>query len=370
MSFTVFYQDNEIRAEKRGALGFLILNRPEVLNALSLEMIRIIGALLKIWETDPSVRAVAITGAGERAFCSGGDIKAAYYAGMDARRGRADERIPVVFFAEEYQLNRYMHHYRKPLIALMNGIVMGGGYGLAAPCRFRIACEKSMFAMPETGIGFFPDVGSAWHLARMPSRTGYCLGITGGTAGPADMKFIGVATHFVPSDRFSTLTAALEDTIERQASPAMTITAIEKLLNAQSTPLSEKGDLALNAPAIERIFAHADVESILAFLQQEDSDFAWELSQIMAKRSPLSMKVTAAHIRKAAGQDFDDVIERDFQLAQRFLSANDFYEGIKSTLITRDKNPIWSPVDLKLVTPDMVQSYFMAAGRSIEEAAA
>ncbi len=370
MSFPALYQDDEIRAEKRHALGLIILNRPQTLNALSLEMIRIIGMALKNWEKDNEVKAVAIVGAGDRAFCAGGDIKAAYYAGMDVRRGQTDERVPVVFFAEEYMLNRAMHHYKKPVIALMNGIVMGGGYGLAAQCRFRVACEKSLFAMPEVGIGFFPDVGSAWHLARMPYRAGLCLGITGMAVGPSDMKFTGVATHYMPGGRFASLVGMLDDALGRQTSPANAIVAIEKVLESCSDPMDDLGDLEINAPMIERIFASRDVETILAALRADDSDYARELAQMMERRSPLSMKVAALHIQQAARAEFDDVIERDFILARRFLRGHDFYEGIKSTLITRDKSPGWIPESLKAAAPDIVESYFDYSGKSLDEMAA
>src|ERR1035437_572528 len=182
--------DRELMIVEHDGLAIATLNRPKALNALTLEMIRIMTAGLNKWENNKKVSAVLVTGSG-RAFCAGGDIKASYAAGMDYRRGNGGEAVMNLYYGEEYHMNRRLFHYRKPLIAFMNGITMGGGFGVAGPCRFRIATEKTVFAMPDVGIGFFPDVGSSYFLNNCPGHTGAWLAVTGNSIGPADMLYTG-----------------------------------------------------------------------------------------------------------------------------------------------------------------------------------
>jgi enoyl-CoA hydratase len=261
---------NDIIVEKRGGVGILTLNRPKALNALSYHMIRSVSDNITAWADDPSVRAIVIRGAGDRAFCAGGDIKAVYQAGTASP--------PVIelarrYFAEEYRLNHALYYYAKPVVALMNGIVMGGGYGLAGQCRFRVACENTQFAMPEVGIGFFPDVGSAWHLARMKGLVGIWLGLTGLTVGQADAGYTGVATHHckaVDMDAMpDRLAKALEDAPHSDAQDV-----IASFLNRITIPAQGVSELDENKALIAQVFAADSVETIIDNLKRTGSDKA------------------------------------------------------------------------------------------------
>lgn len=357
--------DYELGIELRGRVGVLTLNRPGVLNALSLDMIRLLQGSLRRWAEDDAVAAVVIRGAGNKAFCAGGDVKAAYYAGMDVRRGDADDRIVRLFFEEEYQLNRYLFHYPKPIIAMMNGITMGGGYGVAGPCRFRVACENTVFAMPEVGIGFFPDVGSTYFLNRLPGKCGMFLAVTGYKARVADMMHIGLATHYMPSGRFITCVSGLNGALEKARSLSQVERSIESYLDSMSKDPPGSGDIERHRDIIDRVFSGQTIEAMLATLSSEPDPWAAGIRAGMEMSSPLSIKVACAQMKRVAGMDFDDVIRQDFILAQRFLRANDFYEGVRAMLVSKDKMPAWDPPRLEKVTQAMVRDYFEPKGRML-----
>ncbi len=357
--------EDDLIIERRGPLGILTLNRPKALNALSLVMIQGMDAILKQWADDPGVKAVVVTGAGERAFCAGGDIKAVYYAGSGSA---PDLALAKRYFSDEYRLNRTMHHYAKPLVALMNGIVMGGGYGLAGQCRFRVACAASSYAMPEVGIGFFPDVGSAWHLARMPGKSGFCLGLSGMTVGAADMIYTGVATHFAAG--LADLPRALGDALAAQpGSDAGQV--IDAVLHRYAAVEAGGSLLADNADFIASVFAAETVEAVVAGLQQGIPDFARAVKDTIESRSPVSLKVTWAHLHKALrDRDFDETIGRDFHLVGRFIRRADYYEGIRAAVIDRDRQPQWRPGSLQEVDDVTVAAFFNGDGAVLAETAA
>jgi enoyl-CoA hydratase len=252
----------------------------------------------------------------------------------------------------------------------MNGIVMGGGYGLAGQCRFRVACEKSLFAMPEVGIGFFPDVGSTWHLARMPDRVGFCLGVTGMSVGPADMRFIGVSTHEAKAADMAALPqlngGALEAAPQSEAGDV-----IEAVLQRIAAPPPEGGVLAANRSMIARAFTADRIETVLDNLDRDGSDWAKELATTIRTRSPTSLKVTLRHLYKSLqDKNFDDVLERDYSLVRQFLKGRDFYEGIRAAVIDRDRKPAWQPATLDAVGDEAVAAYFNAPGPLLMETAA
>lgn len=361
------FKDKEITARKNDGVVTVTLNRPEALNALTLEMVRLLSAALARWERDADVNAVIITGAGDRAFCAGGDVKAAYTLGMDYRRGETSERSMTLFYAEEYRMNRQLFHFKKPLIAFMDGITMGGGFGVAGPCRFRVATEKTRLAMPETNIGFFTDVGSAWFLNRCPGEAGTYLALTGNAIGGADALWSGLATHYMPQSSLASCADAIEKTAKDKNATAESFASV--LSKFSQSPV-DAGDLQKNRDCIDRCFRHDSVEAILAALAAEKSEWAGRTAATLESRSPTSMKVTLSHLRKAKAEDFDTIIARDFTLAQHFMKGLDFYEGVRAALVDKDKNPRWTPARLPDISDKDVARHFLPAGFTLDERAA
>ncbi len=353
------FSSDEVLTEIRGGLGIITLNRPQALNALTIDMIRQILGVLNLWERDENVRAVLFTGAGERAFCSGGDIKNFYRVGMNYRRGSISLKVAAMFFAEEYSLDWRIFHYPKPTMAFMDGITMGGGFGIAGNCAHRIATEKTVFAMPEVGIGFFPDVGSAYHLLRAPGHLGRYLALTGASIGGAAMAAAGLADYFMSSDRKENLLAALSDAGDAQD-------AIAALGTAPILPTDERVS-GKNLERVAAAFSHPDIPGIRKVLAEEGSPFALETLALIESRSPTSVMVAAEHLRRAQGEAFDAVIARDFVLTQRFLERNDFYEGIRAAVIDKDRNPEWQPASIEDVSPQDAASYFEPTGHELQD---
>ncbi|MDB5491384.1 MAG: 3-hydroxyisobutyryl-CoA hydrolase [Micavibrio sp.] len=339
--------DSHLIIEHRGPFGLITLNRPEALNALTLGMIRGIREVLAVWKDDPAIRAVIFLGAGDRAFCAGGDVKKVYEAGIGIDDPVRKTALARVYFAEEYRMNRELFHYPKPTIAFMNGIVMGGGFGVAGACKTRVATEKTRFAMPEVGIGFFPDVGSVYTLSRCPRKTGYWLGLTGATIGAADMLPLGIATHYMSEGQFA---AALEQMIE--------VEDPEFLDTLSGLPSDAEAKLMPQLDLIEKSFSASSVEKIIESLHQDGGGFAMETADILATRSPISLKVTLAYLDKMQGASFDTVTAMDYRLAIGFMSGKEFYEGIRAALIDRDKAPRWQPRQLSEVEGGVIENYF------------
>jgi enoyl-CoA hydratase len=359
--------DRELRIAEQDGMALVTLNRPLALNALTLEMIRILSGGLMQWEKNKKVKAILISGSG-RAFCAGGDIKAAYATGMDYRKDQGNEKVMSLYYGEEYQMNRALFHYRKPIISFMNGITMGGGFGVAGPCRFRVATEKTVFAMPEVGIGFFPDVGSAYFLNNCPGHAGTYLAVTGNSIGPADMLYTGLATHYMPSsalqeceDMLCRAMSGLKNA--RQESSAEAIAGILANLSVQPPA---PGPLEQNAEAIGKCFAHNSIMEILEALRWEDTEWAHETAKTILGRSPVSVVVSLEHLCRAHGQDFDTIIARDFVLAQHFLKEHDFYEGVRAAVIDKDRQPQWHPAKLEDITEKDIARYFSPAISTLE----
>lgn len=325
------------------------LNRPAALNALSHNMIQTLAAGLTAWENDPNVKAVVFEGAGGKAFCAGGDIKSTW-ANRDevAKNDR--------YFYDEYRLNRQLFHYPKSLIALMNGITMGGGYGVAGPCRYRIATENTKWAMPETGIGFFPDIGSAYSLQRAPGAMGMCLALTGMTIGPEDALYGGFATHYIYADVLVEVVAALK-------AGEVPNVVMEKFHRAPVTvgPLSQHQDV------IDRCFSLESPAAIVKALEQENSEWALGVLQLLRSRSPLGVAVTCERMKRARGQSFDQIIEQDYVIARRFMRGGEFFEGVRAMLIDKDKNPHWNPQTIDKVTETAVLSHFEGFGHGLDD---
>lgn len=345
-------ETGEIEFEEKGGTGFITLNRPKALNALTLGMIRAMIPQLEAWRDDKNVKAVVITGAGDRAFCAGGDVRAVYEA------GRNGGSLTKEFFRDEYRLNRMIHVFPKPYVALIDGITMGGGVGLSVHGSHRVATEKTMLAMPETGIGLFPDVGGTYFLPRLPGRIGLFLALTGWRLDAADAVYCGLATDFVSSEGIPELIDAF-GTADWAAGDAEAL--VDQVIDeAKEAP--GPSALAEFREVIDRCFAAPSVEAILAALDAEPGDWPAKIARIIRKQSPTSLKVTFAQIEKGAALDFDSAMVEEYRLSQAFMAGADFYEGIRAVLVDKDHQPKWQPGDLSAVTPDMIEAHFSPLG--------
>ncbi|RAU22505.1 enoyl-CoA hydratase/isomerase family protein [Paramagnetospirillum kuznetsovii] len=337
---------------KDGGLGRVRLNRPKVLNALSAAQYHALTETLTTWEDDDSVALVLVEGEGERAFCAGGDIRMVWEA-----QARGDHDFNRQIFRTEYRLNRRIHHYPKPYIAILDGIVMGGGAGISINGKWRIATERTQFAMPETGIGFFPDVGATSFLGRCPGALGLYLGLTGARLGPADCVAAGLATHFVPQAELDAMTAKF---LVAAASSDSGGAAEDVLRRFHRDP--GPGPMALRAAEVDRCFGRGTLGDILAALRSEKSDWAWDTVEDLSSRSPTSLAVTFRQLTEGRGLAFDDAIRREFRLACRFLAGRDLFEGIRAQVIHKDRRPNWSPASLSEVDEIAVDGYFASLG--------
>ena len=337
--------DSEVLFERKGAVGQIVLNRPKALNALTHPMCVAMKAQLAQWAADEAVKAVVVTGAGERAFCAGGDIPALYES------GKAGTPYGLSFYRDEYILNAAIRHFPKPYIALVHGIVMGGGVGVSVHGSHRVADESTVFAMPETGIGLFPDVGGSHFLPRCPGEIGMYLALTGARLKMADTLYAGVATHFVPRASWDALVAGLAD----GEAPDAVLGRLAK--PAPDAPLAE------NRQSIDRLFAGNSVEAILAALDADGSTWARETAQTIRTKSPTSLKITFRQLREGGRKEFDDCMRMEYRMVNRIIAGHDFYEGVRATIIDKDGSPKWSPAALEDVTAPAVDAYFAPLGQ-------
>jgi enoyl-CoA hydratase len=338
--------DEPVLVWRVGALARIRLNRPKALNSLTLPMVRRIGAALDVIESEPSLAAVLVDGAGERGFCAGGDIRAVHDS------GRAGDGVAEEFWRVEYEVNDRISRFSKPYIALMDGITMGGGVGLSAHGSHRVVTERTRLAMPETGIGFIPDVGGTWLLARAPGETGTYLGLSGQSIGAADAIFAGFADQCVPSEALCALGEALEE-LPAGASG----TDVHPIIGRFARPAGP-ASLQVAQTAIDRAFAFDDVPAILAALRADGSDFAREAAEIIGQRSPTSVVVTLALLRLARRTGaLRACLDREYVAACQTLRGHDFYEGVRAAVIDKDRQPRWRPATIAEVTPAMVAGH-------------
>ncbi|MCH9729933.1 MAG: enoyl-CoA hydratase/isomerase family protein [Actinomycetia bacterium] len=333
-------------------VGLLTLNRPKAINSLTHPMVGQISAALSDWENDESVRAVVISGAGDRGLCAGGDVVAIYHS---AKAGGAEARQ---FWADEYRLDAYIDSYPKPFVALMSGITMGGGVGISAHCSVRVVTETTKMAMPEVGIGFIPDVGGTFILSRAPGLLGIHAALTGAPFTGADALAMGFADHFVPNDRLGAFTEAILG--------ADIDTAVAAY--AEEPPQSP---LLAQQEWINHCYAGETVSDIVAALRGHDAGLdpsrtgdtaATEAANLIAARSPVSLEVTLKAVRRAASlPTLKDVLRQEFRTSCGALRSHDLVEGIRAQLIDKDRNPQWSPASLSLVTAEDVAAYFVSA---------
>ncbi|HLA20175.1 MAG TPA: enoyl-CoA hydratase/isomerase family protein [Pseudolabrys sp.] len=337
----------EILFERRGVAAIVTLNRPQALNALSRVMVLALRAQLDGWAADAAVKRVVIQAAGGRAFCAGGDIREIYDL---HKAGRIEEAID--FWRHEYPLNAAIKHYPKPYIALVDGLVMGGGVGVSMHGALRVAGDRLSFAMPEVGIGFFPDVGATYLLPRLPGKTGTYLALTGSRVGPADAMALGVATHRVATARFPELLEALCENDDA----ATTLDAFS--MDAGSAPLAPHRAL------IDRAFAGANVEAILAALEREgtgsgdDAAFARAQAAVIRTKCPLSLKIALEQMRRGPKLDFNEAMRTEFRILSRVARETNFYEGIRAAVLDKDNPPRWNPPSLAQVSEAAVAAHF------------
>src|SRR6516162_3566705 len=342
---------DEILFERRGAAGLITLNRPQALNAVTHDMVRALRAQLAAWVYDAAVTRVLITAAEGRAFSAGGDIRHLYDLGKGGRRHEA-----LKFWRDEYPLNLAIKKYRKPYVALIDGIVMGGGVGVSVHGSHRVAGDRYSFAMPEVGIGFFPDVGATWFLPRMPGELGTYCALTGERFGIGDGVAGGIATHRVQSERFPQLLEGLAGTV-----------SVDAVLSAFNEPVTER-PIAARRAAIDRLFAGDMVENILAGLDREggsgsvDAEWARKTATVIRSKSPLSLKLALAQVRRGKSWDFETCMSMEFRIVSRVIHGHDFYEGVRAVIVDKDNNPRWQPATLPDVGEAEVERHFAPLG--------
>jgi len=332
-------ENPDILFARRGAAGIVTLNRPKALNAVTHEMVRALHRQLDAWADDAAVTRVIVTAAGDRAFSAGGDIRALYDLGC---AGRQEEALG--FFREEYTLNTAIKRYRKPYISLIDGIVMGGGFGVSVHGSHRVAGDRFAFAMPEVGIGFFPDVGGTWVLPRMPDQVGTWVALTGDRLKTADAVAAGIATHHVRSDRFADLTDALCGNVSVDATLAAFAEA------AAVGPVAGKRD------AIRELFAGDSVEDILGAL---DGAPEWAATAATIRtKSPTSLKLALAQVRRGRDWSFEQCMQAEMRIVSRIVYDHDFYEGVRAVIVDKDNAPRWQPATLADVADAEVERHF------------
>ncbi|NBC32720.1 MAG: enoyl-CoA hydratase/isomerase family protein [Alphaproteobacteria bacterium] len=346
-------------AERRGPLGLITLNRPKALNALTQEMIGAMHRTLDGWAEDPGVEAVVVRGAGDRAFCAGGDVVAIYRDGLAARAGESDGAVTRSFFRDEYRLDHRIHTYPKPYIALLDGLTMGGGVGISVHGRFRVATEAMVFAMPETGIGLFPDVGATWFLPRAPGETGTYLALTGRRCRTADCYYIGYATHDVPKPEIEGVIADLA-AADWHGDPDRLIE--EVLARHRQDP--GPAPLASHRPVIDRCFGHDSLEAIVAALKAEGGPWAQETLETLATLSPTSLKLTLAALRRGKAMSYAECVTMEYRLTQFCMAGHDFFEGIRARLVDKDNAPQWDPADPAAVDDAAIDAAFAPLGEA------
>jgi len=329
----------DVIARIEGSAGRITLNRPRALNALTADMCLAITDALLAWKDDDDVGLVMIDAVGERAFCAGGDIR------IVAESGRGDGAEARRFFASEYRMNELLFRYPKPVVAIMDGITMGGGVGISMPARYRVATERTLWAMPEGDIGLFPDVGAGWYLPRLPGQAGVWLALTGARLRKDSLAEFGIATHVVAADQVEALKHSL---LAGEPGAALTAAA------ADPGPPAED-----RRAAIDRLFACDTVEEITAALAADASAWALQQHGIISKKCPTTLKVALRLIREGAARtSFSEEMTVEYRLAVRMTRRHDFIEGVRAVIVDKDNAPRWDPPDLAGVTDGLLDELF------------
>jgi len=328
-----------------GNIGLITLNRQKALNALNHEMILSMSHHLDEWEKKSSIKVVIVQAAPGRAFCAGGDVRSIY-----DKKLMNDEGL-MHFFVDEYRLNQKIFHFKKPYVSYLNGITMGGGAGISIHGSHRVATQHLVFAMPETAIGFFPDIGSSYFLSRLSYPIGLYLGLTGERMNYQDCYALGLATEVVPENQLDTLTELLAKNV---LSDKATVTKVINTFAIQPP----KSALFQHENEIKKCFDKGSVEAIIQTLKNNPNDWCQKQALLLETKSPLSLKVTFKELSDARTLDFDACMEMEYRIMQHFLCTGDFFEGIRAMLVDKDKNPRWNPASLKEISKDAVAAFF------------
>ena len=340
--------DAEVLARVEGGVGRITLNRPAALHALTINMCRLMTEALLAWRADEGVKAILIDHAGERGFCAGGDIR------MLAESGAGDGAKARNFFFTEYRLNHLLFVYPKPIVAVMDGVTMGGGVGLSMPARYRIATERTTYAMPETGIGLFPDVGGGWYLPRKPGKAGVWLALTGARIKAADCLALGIATHFAPSEQIEALKAALMAS-PQDADATDRIETVLALFAHDAGP----APIATHRAEMDRLFAGDSVETIFAALEADGGVWALDQLKILGTKSPQAMKVAFRQLALGAAMtSFADNMAMEYRIGAQAVQKHDFIEGVRAVIVDKDNKPHWDPATLEGVTEAQLDEIF------------
>lgn len=345
--------NEEILCTVHGSIGHIKLNRPGNLNALSFDMLSALLNTLREWEIDDSVAFIILEGEGEKAFCSGGDVRKLY----DLRNDNVDE-YAFRFFSTEYRMNITMHRYSKPILVYMNGYVMGGGVGISVGASHRIVTEKTIWAMPEMDIGLYPDVGGSYFLPKMKNYIGRYLALTSKTVRGEDALHIGAADYYMQSEKWPELKNEAENTVWTQANAGK---QLELLLGRFSSKPEKQAQLAGLEDKIREHFKFESIEEITAALQASaDNGDSWaeQTLQAINKKSPTSLKVTLRQLVNGQNLELERCFEMELNMSMNFMKCHDFFEGVRSVLVDKDRNPKWDPAALSEISEDTVESFF------------
>jgi enoyl-CoA hydratase len=344
-------EEGDLIVRREGAAGVIRLNRPKALNAMTLEMSIGVDAALDQFEADPEVAVIVLEGAGERGLCAGGDIRGLW----ESSREGGD--LGARFWRQEYVMNARIAKYPKPYVAFMDGFVMGGGVGLSGHASHRVVTDRTKLAMPEVGLGFFPDVGGTWLLSRSPGEIGTYFGLTGQTMNGPDAIHAKFADAVVPAAKWPELRDAL--TKVRQG---VTAADVSKLIRGFATG-ETAGPVAAKEPAIDALFGFDRMEDIFAALKRDGSEFALATLKTLNEKSPRGMVVTLKLLRLArTASSLEECLVREYRAALEVFRSDDFREGVRAAVIDKDRNPTWSPPRIEDVTPDMLAHYLAEIG--------
>ncbi|QOZ34909.1 enoyl-CoA hydratase/isomerase family protein [Bradyrhizobium sp. CCBAU 53421] len=343
--------EGDLIARKEGSAGIIRLNRPKAINAVTLEMFHDIDKALDAFEADPDVAVIVLEGAGERGLCAGGDIRALW----ESSRVKGD--LGKILWRDEYILNARIKQFPKPYVAFMDGIVMGGGVGLSAHSRHRVVTERTKLAMPEVGLGFFPDVGGTYLLSRSPGEIGTYFGLTGTTMNGPDAIYAKFADAVVPSAKLPALREALT-----KVAPGTDSAAIDRLIQGFATG-EKSGPVAAMQAKIDGWFARGWMDDIVDALQADGSELAQATLKTLGEKSPRGMVVTLKLLRLArATETLEECLVREYRAALEVFASDDFREGVRAAVIDKDRNPKWSPPNIQDVTAEMLAPYFAEIG--------
>ncbi len=331
---------------KKGEIALITLNRPTALNALTLSMCKIIDESLVQWQNDDNIKAVIIQGAGDRAFCAGGDVRIVY------ELAQSDVDQAMNFFRQEYQMNRRLFHFKKPYIALLHGITMGGGLGVSIHGSHRVADESLQLAMPETGIGFYPDIGGSYFLSHCPGKLGWYLGLSGDRVNAYDASYLGLVDFVIDRGDFANVIEEITSiNFDHDAHTQIS----EVLKRWQFT--GRQSQLLVEHTEIDRCFSASTVEEIIRNLSSSQSERCADILNLLTQKSPTSLKITFKLLNQALLQDFDTCMDFELKLTEQFLRNPDFAEGVRAAIVDKDRQPRWQPANLSEVDDDVLAQW-------------